>query len=403
MLRLALRNLFRQRARTALTLAAIVCGVVGIVASGGFVQDILVQLGEAVIHSQSGHLQVAREGFFTYGSRKPDEYRITDARALTERAAKVPGVDAVTSRIGFGGLVGNGRADLGVFVQGVEPDGERKLGSLLMLTAGRRLEPRDTYGIMLGRGVADALQLKVGDQATVLANMPGGGLNTLEFEVVGIFQTFSRDFDARAAQVPLAAAQELLGTDGVNTVVVTLRETRDTERAAAALAGALRGAGLEVKTWQELNDFYAKTVTLYQTQFGALRLIILLMVLLSVANSVNIGALERTGEFGTMMALGNRHRDVVRLIVTEGVMLGLIGAVLGIALGGGLALAVSAVGIPMPPPPNSNMGYVATIRVVPGELALGFAVGLVATVAASLLPARRVMRIPLVDALRQNV
>lgn len=403
MFRLALRNLFRQRTRTALTLAAIVFGVIGMVVSGGFVQDIFVQLGEAVIHSQSGHLQVARAGFFTHGSRKPDEYRIEDAAAIKARASRLPEVASVTARVGFGGLIGNGRADLAVFVQGVEPAGEALLGSHLMLSSGRRLGAGDAYGIMLGRGVAEALQLDVGDQVTLLANMPGGGLNTLEFEVIGVFQTFSRDFDARAAQVPLAAAQELLGTTGVNTIVVTLHRTPDTERAAAALAGVLADAGLEVRTWEALNDFYAKTVTLYQTQFGALRLIILLMVLLSVANSVNIGALERVGEFGTMMALGNRHRDVLGLIVVESALLGLIGSLIGVLIGAALAVGISAIGIPMPPPPNSNVGYIASIRVIPSELILGFSIGLIATVAASFVPARRVLRIQLVDALRQNV
>ena len=71
-------------------------------------------------------------------------------------------------------------------------------------------------------------------------------------------------------------------------------------------------AGLEVKTWLELNDFYAKTVKMYDVQFGVLRIIILLMVLLSVVNSVNMSVFERVGEFGTMMALGNRSRTGVR-------------------------------------------------------------------------------------------
>ncbi|MFP5462851.1 MAG: ABC transporter permease, partial [Gammaproteobacteria bacterium] len=151
------------------------------------------------------------------------------------------------------------------------------------------------------------------------------------------------------------------------------------------------------------NDFYAKTVTLYETQFGGLRLIILAMVLLSVVNSVNMGAFERLGEFGTMMALGNRHADVVRLIVTESALLGVAGSVLGVVLGVILALLISAMGIPMPPPPNANVGYVASIRVVPWELALAFGIGVAATVAASFVPARRLLKVPVVDALRQNV
>jgi putative ABC transport system permease protein len=112
---------------------------------------------------------------------------------------------------------------------------------------------------------------------------------------------------------------------------------------------------------------------------------------------------ERVGEFGTMMALGNRSRHVFALIMAENAIIGLVGAGLGAVLGIGLALAISAVGIPMPPPPNSDMAYIAHIRIVPTGVASAFLIGLVATAAAALLPGARVRSIPVVDALRQNI
>ncbi len=218
-----------------------------------------------------------------------------------------------------------------------------------------------------------------------------------------MFQSFSKDYDARAVRIPLATAQDLLASTGVNTLVVALKHTRDTDVVQSMLSARLAGQGLEVKTWHELNDFYAKTVTLYEVQFGALRLIILLMVLLSVANSVNMSVFERVAEFGTMMALGNRSRVVFRLILAENCLLGLAGAGLGVVLGVLLALAISAVGIPMPPPPNSDLPYTGQIRLVPSVVAGAFAVGLLATLGAALPAALRVRRIPVVDALRQAV
>lgn len=76
MVKLAFRNIFRQRVRTAITLAAITFGVAGLILAGGFVRDIFFQLGEALIHSQSGHLQIVKSGFFTYGSRSPEKFLI---------------------------------------------------------------------------------------------------------------------------------------------------------------------------------------------------------------------------------------------------------------------------------------------------------------------------------------
>ena len=401
--RLAARNIVRQRTRTAMTLAAIAFGVVGLILSGGFVQHIFYYLGEAVIHSQSGHLQVAKTGFREKGARRPDQYLIGDPDALKKRFSAQAEVADVMARVGFSGLLNNGKTDLSIVGEGIEPDREVKLGTYMTLLTGRQLSDRDRFWVLLGQGVAQALNLAPGDRATLVANTAEGAANTLDLEVVGVFQSFSKDYDARAVKIPLSAAQELVGTRGANTLVLSLARTRDTQPMAAALRGQLTGQGLEVSTWEELNDFYDKTVKLYDRQFGALQVIVLAMVLLSVANTVNMSIFERVGEFGTMRAVGDRSPAIFRLVVAESLLLGLAGALLGVLIGVVLALVISAVGIPMPPPPNANVGFVGEIRLVPSQIAGAFAVGLVATVLASILPALRVARLPVVEALRHNV
>jgi putative ABC transport system permease protein len=134
-----------------------------------------------------------------------------------------------------------------------------------------------------------------------------------------------------------------------------------------------------------------------------LQFIILVMVLLSVANNINMSVFERLGEFGTMMALGNRRAYVFRLILLESSLLGLVSALLGVILGVALAWAISAIGIPMPPPPNANLGYTGHITIIPSVLVMAYFVGLAATVMGALLPAARVSRTPVIDALRASV
>ena len=403
MWKLALRNVLRHKARTGMTLLAIIAGVVGLILSGGFVQDIFTQLGELLIHSQSGHVQLARDGYFERGARSPEKYVINNPKPLGNDIADLTGVEDVMGRLYFSGLLNNGRSDQPIVGEGVEPAREARLGSGLEIASGRMLEEKDEHGMMIGHGLASALKIKPGDWATLVMNTADGALNSLEFQVVGVFQTFSKDYDARAVRIPLSAAQELLATTGVNTLVVSLKHTRDTMRIAEILAKKYAKTGLEVKTWLELNDFYAKTVKLYDIQFGVLRMIILLMVLLSVVNSVNMSVFERVGEFGTMMALGNRRRRVFALIMAENTLIAVAGASSGVILGMILAWIISAIGIPMPPPPNSEIAYIAHIRIVPSVIASAFFVGLFATIAAAILPAARVRRIPVVDALRENV
>jgi putative ABC transport system permease protein len=134
-----------------------------------------------------------------------------------------------------------------------------------------------------------------------------------------------------------------------------------------------------------------------------LRLIILIMVLLSVGNTVGMTVFERIGEFGTMRALGHKGPGVFFLILVENAILGAVGASAGVFLGLVLAAAISAIGIPMPPPPNSNVGYLARIRVELVVIGSAFVIGFLATTLASLLPAARAVRVSVVDALRQNV
>jgi putative ABC transport system permease protein len=228
-------------------------------------------------------------------------------------------------------------------------------------------------------------------------------MNTLEFSIVGVFRSMSKEYDARGVQIPLQMAAELVDTRGISALIVLLEDTAQTERALAALTARLPGDRYEVKTWHDLADFYTSTAAFYERQFAVLHLIILVMVLLSVANTVNMTLHERTGEFGVMRALGRRGADIFRLAVLESAVLGLIGATLGLIIGVALALLISAAGIPMPPGPNSESGLTAAIRLVPAVLASASVLGIVGTMVASLLPARRAARIPVVDALRQAI
>ncbi|TBR15210.1 ABC transporter permease [Rugosibacter aromaticivorans] len=386
-----------------MTLASIVLGVAALILAGGFIEDTIVETGESMIRSSTGHLQVTRQGYWQYGARSPEKYLMENPETLRRELVVAPGVDDVMLRIGFSGLLGNGRTDWAIVGEGVEPAREKRLASYITVVAGRRLIDGDAFGMMIGQGVAKALKLKPGDPVTLLVSTAGGATNLLEFQVTGVFQTFSKDYDARVVRIPLAAAQELLATPGAHTAVVLLKNTVDTNRVARSMYDKLSRQGYEMKTWVELNSFYTQTVTLYRQQFGFLVVIILAMLLMSVSNTVNMGIFERASEFGTMMALGDHSSHVFSLVVIESFWLGLLGALGGVVVGIALAKAISLVGIPMPPPPNADQGYISHILVVPKVVVLSFIVGVVAAVLASLKPARTISRKPIAEALREGV
>lgn len=403
MLKLAFRNIFRNRMRTLLTLAAIVSGVSAIILSGGFVEDVFIQMRESTIRSHLGHLQVFRKGYLEYGRREPARYLIEHPQNITDAIQTIPHVQSVMTRVSFSGLANNGRADLPIIGEGVEPDKEARLGTATTLVSGRPLRDTDAFGAVIGEGVAAALKLQPGSVLNLMVTTPDGALNTLEFEVVGVFRTFSKEYDDRAVRIAQAAAQELLFAPAVHTVVVLLDDTGATDEVVAAIEARLGGQGYEVKPWHELADFYNKTVSLYRRQFGALQAIILVMLVLSVASTVNMVVYERTGEFGTLLALGMHRRQLFRLVLLENTLLGLLGGLLGVIAGFALATLISHIGLPMPPPPGSNTGYTASIRMVPWVFAVAAVTGVLAASVAAILPGRRAARLQVVDALRHNI
>lgn len=401
---LAFRNIFRQKTRTGLTLLAIIAGVIANIFAGGFIEDIFFQIRDATIRSRIGHLQVYKAGYYTLGRRTPFKYMIDNPQQKIEELRKINHVSDIFPRVYFSGLLSNTRTNFSVIGEGVDADKESRLAARYVnVTSGRQLTNKDTYGIMLGEGVSAAMNLKPGDPVVLLVNTPEGALNSLDFTVIGTFQTvLAKDYDDRAIRINVSAAQELLATSKMHSLIFVLDDTKYTDSVAADLKKSLNPKGFETRTWIELADFYTKVVAMYKRQFGVLQLIILGMVLLSVANSVNMTLYERAGEFGTLMALGNRRNHIFNLAIRETIIIGFIGSVLGVVLGLLLASLVSSIGIPMPPPPNSTTGWTATIRLVPSTVIWAFFVGFFASCLAAIFPSWQISRMPIAAALQQN-
>jgi ABC-type transport system, involved in lipoprotein release, permease component len=388
--------------RTALTLAAIMFGVTALIVTGGFVEDTLVQLRESTIQSQLGHLQIYQAGFLKSGRLAPFKYMIEKPENVAAQLRNLPNIIEIMPRITFSGLLSNSRTTVGIIGEGLDIAKEARWAHALKLLSGRQISPKGRYEILLGQGIAQSLKLKPGDRTTILLNTPGGALNSLDFEVVGVFQTFSKDYDDRAVRITLDDAQELLGTTAVHKLVIALKDTVTTDIVADQARQALAQGTFEIRTWHELADFYTKAADLYKRYFVVLKLIVLALVLLGVANTVNLTIYQRTGEFGTLRAVGNRGSMIFRLLFSEYLLVALLGSFGGVVFGVLLALLISLIGIPMPPMPNTNRGYTALIQVVPLEVAQAFVVGLVATLGAAYFPARRASRIAVIEALRHN-
>ncbi len=401
-LSLAVRNVARQRRRSGMAVVAVSFGIVALLVAGGFIEWIFVDMREATIRSQLGHIQVVRPGYFESGLSDPFAYLLPEDSKELREIDRLDHLKVLGPRIAFSGLISHGEATVSFVGEGVEPDKELLLSRTLQIPKGNELSGREPNGIIMGLGLAANLGVDIGDKVVLIANTPSGGVNAVECRVRGFFSTISKAYDDSAIRVPISTVRKLLRVSGSHVWVMLLDETASTQPVIAALRTAYANKGLEFVPWSDLADFYNKTVELFKKQVGVMKLIIGIIIVLSISNTLMMSVMERTGEIGTSMALGVKRTQIMRQFLLEGLMLGVIGGVIGLVLGWICAQAISAIGIPMPPPPGMARGYTGEILVNRGLVGDAFILAVGTTLLASLYPAWKASRMVIVEALRFN-
>ncbi len=403
-LKLAIRNVFRNRRRTLITIAAMGFGGAAIIVFGGFVHAIYWGVRESTIRSQVGHIQIYRHGYSEKGNLAPYDYLIPDYAGLRAELLKLDHVRAVTARLGFSGLVSTGDTTTSFVGTGVQPESETDLSALAVIVDGTELATRDPRGVTLGVGLARAFGVKPGDDLTLLSTTRAGSINALAVKVRGVWESGEKAYDDRFLRLGLPEVQRLLDVENgeVQSVVLLLDATDNTGAVRAQLDRLIRDRhlDLEVRTWEDLALRYHQVRELFGRIFAVLTLIVSIMVVFGITNTMTMAIFERTREIGTVMALGTRRRGVISMFVLEGVALGVLGGIAGVVLGLVLARVISAIGIQLPPPPGSTRGFLVQIFIVPEVLVQAFRLSLITATLASLYPAWRAARLDVVEALR---
>jgi len=402
-LRICVRDLARSRRRTASAASAAAFGVAALMCAAGFIDWIFLAMRDAAIHSQLGHAKVVRPGFYSAGLADPFRYLLpgTDAREFRE-IESVPRVQVVAPRLSFNALMSRGEVTVSVIGEGVMPEKEHELGRSIAIVAGHALGGDNAKEVVVGEGLAGVAGVGVGDTVVLLATTASGGTNMVEATVAGISTSATKAFDDWAVRVPLPLAQQLLRVSGTNTWTLLLDRTDATAATVESLRGRIPGQSFEVVPWTALADFYNKTVALFSRQVNVVRIVIAVIIVLSIANSMMMTVMERTGEIGTALALGVPRSRVLRRFLMQGAILGAFGGIVGVVVGEILGSVITAVGITMPAPPGSARGYTAGILLTPRLVVECFVLAVVTSTIASVYPAWKASRLPIVDALRHN-
>jgi putative ABC transport system permease protein len=402
--KIALLNVLRNRRRSVITLMAIQVGVIALVIFGGFVASMYDGMRENMIRSQLGHLQVYKQGFNQYGHLEPQKYLLSRARMsqIIDLVEQVPGVELVTPRLGFSGLVTNGSQSLAIVGNGIDPDKEGLLSSAISIVAGEDLFPEDSRGALVGQGLFNALNAKIGDYLTLLSSTADGAVNAVDIQIIGAINTGIRDVDNRLVRINLSHAQDLMFTDGTSRLVVLLSDTSQTDAVIVQLNTLFKNKGLdlEIKSWSQLADYYHEVVNLFDGVFGFIKVIVLFIAALSIANTMMMAVMERTPEIGSIRAMGGTRREVMLLFLTEAGYLGVFGSLLGVVFGILMANGITMAEFMMPTPPGSSQSYPIRIFVQWSVLWQTALTGIAVAVVASIYPAFKASRLQINQALR---
>jgi putative ABC transport system permease protein len=398
--KIAVRNIFRNGRRSAITLMVIVFGAVALILFGGYRARTFFALRESTIRGRVGHLQVYKAGYSKARSQKPLEYGLDDPAALRREIESVPHVKMTAAQISVMGLVSNGEKSETFIATAVEPQKDRAMNNQKVVS-GTDLPDNESDAVIVGAGLAAAMNVKPGDYLTMMTTTVSGSLNAMDVRVAGIFMSGVKEYDDRAIKLSLIGAQQLLQTKKVEKLLIFLDDTDRTEAVHAEISRlfASRHQALEMKEWRELAPFYRQVVALYTGIFGFLGLVVFGIVVFSVANTIMMSIFERTREIGTLMAIGTTRARVWRMFLAEGLAIGVLGGILGVVIGGLLGTLINHGHVMLPPPPGYTVGYPLRIMLNASVLMPALVVSIVTATLSAVFPALKASRMKIVDAL----
>lgn len=409
--RLALRNVLRNRRRTALTLLVVIAGFMALSLAGGFMAQTFDALSHAAIRGGIGHIQLLHPNALEGDEGQSLEFAIPEGEALASRLRHDPAIADVLPRIQFMGLLSNGPKSVAFLGTGVDPVREPKFMAVMdSLKDGAKANGgagsrwlssiSGSREVILGVGIAKSLGASVGSSLTLMSTNKDGGLNALDVEVVGLQDMGLRELNERVLTVSLDTAANLVDAGSARSrLSLLLKHPEDTARELPRIQ-TLAGKDVQALPWFELASLYKQVKLLYLAIFGFMGLVLFLVVLLATANTLLMSVMERVREFGTLRAIGMQAPQLTALLQWEGALLGLCGSGLGLLLTLVFRLAVNALHLQMPAPPGTSHGYELNIHFVPMVYFCVF-IGLQLTLQLSaLFPGLKAAKLRIVEALR---
>jgi len=346
-LKIAWRNIFRQKRRTVLTVLTMFGGFTLSALSIGWADGTYNRIIEMFTRNRLGHVQIHAAGYLD----KPSLYRkIDDFTRVGDIVENTEGVMAWTPRLYSAGLASVGEKTAGVQIIGIDPVRESKATRFeKKIIKGVTFSEVPSHEAILGKGAARTLHAEPGDEIVVVSQGADGSIANDLYDIVGIAESGDAAMDQSAFYLNLADAQELLALGGsIHEMVIIADKLDDVPEVTERIREGLNDANLEIAPWQEFARSFYVAMEADKKGSWVMLFIVIMIVAIGVLNTVLMTVLERTREYGVLRAVGTRPPQIFKLVIIEVSLMAIISIIIGLILSLVINYYFSVHGVPMP-------------------------------------------------------
>jgi len=406
-IKLAVRNVFRNKRRTFITELVIVIGMISMIFIGGILARMSVGWGDALVQTNSGHLSIVRSDYLELKNGHPLDLALTQYQQYYDKVDTLANVESSMAKLDVGGIIVADSRATTFFGYGIDLARQKKTlpKAFQNIVEGKGLDESDPLGVVVGVGVAKSLGKKVGQEINMTSMALSGQPSTMRVKIRGTIKNGEGKLDDNLVVMPIGTVEKLLGVKDfrASEVIIRLKDDSDVDASREEILPALASFGnkVTVKTWIDMNPMFRQVKTMFDGIASIVVLIMFITVGASVANTMLMSVFERVNEIGTVRALGMSGREIVGLFLLEGLVIGLIGAAIGLTLGFSITSLAAWIGIPLPVPGTKELYRVRPI-IQALNLEISTVVVILMSLVASILPAYHASKLTPVEALRKN-
>lgn len=331
--RIAWRNLWRRKRRTLITAISIGFGVMLSVTFTGIGDYSYTKMINASATMGLGHITIEPKG---YNQTPSLDKRLQNTVRIRERVLEMSGVNHAIERIMGQAMFASASKSIGGMFMGIDPAHESLKYNLLIrsLVEGEMFSGTKGRGVVIGSKMAEKLNLRLGKKLVYTTTDVKGEIVSELARVTGIFKTGVNEVDGGMILLPIDSVRATLHYDAhdATLLAVVINDQRYAERMRDEISSAMGDSRTEVLSWKQTQSELAGIITLDRSGNYIIQFLIGLLIAAGILNTLLMSVLERTREFGVMMALGMSPRKLFKLIVMESVWLAIIGIVIGIII-----------------------------------------------------------------------